>query len=496
LASVWETLGYASILAAIATSIIGGAISVFFLVYLRDKSKSSYDEEHHRAELSEMRKAYSEQLKALTLQLTATDQRWKDVNHFLLSSQRFEGRDTKGIPDSNFLSAMGIRRDDITIDSKLVLLLTPFDPSFEESYRVVVEACRRIGLTCVRGDEEDAHGDILTHILRVMVRARFIIADVGSRNPNVYYELGLAHALDKSTILISETISDLPFDIQSKRVLIYRSLDELRKNLPEMLARALADPPPTVQTLSVARNKSAPFIPKEPGDGIGTMRAPNSYLCITNDGATIFTPNSSYIFLRLIPTSFRTPMTDVETYQIAQTGLFPMQGTRSNNWRFGRHEGGAVVFFPNRSKNNLALDASELLSTGEIWANDFYFLDPTKDRAIQLGFSFIPTAAVEEVLVNTLKNFMSVGRDKLKLSLPIEVRAGIVGVRNFRLAVPREYFPVDFEGRVIRSAIIHQDTIDSWTDDPVALLKPLFEKIYDAAGLKRPNYQPDSRRNN
>jgi hypothetical protein len=158
----WRTIEYSAVLSVVITTIVGAFIAFFTTFILRRKSDSRYDEVLRRAEISEMRKSYEEQIKNLTLQLTATDQRWKDLNHLLLSSQRFEAREPAKYRSSEFLRAMGIA-EEVRIDPKLVLLLTPFSPDFQESYLTIVEACRRVGLVCVRGDEEDAHGDILSH---------------------------------------------------------------------------------------------------------------------------------------------------------------------------------------------------------------------------------------------------------------------------------------------------------------------------------------------
>jgi hypothetical protein len=68
-----------------------------------------------------------------------------------------------------------------------------------------------------------------------LVRARVVVANVSGRNPNVFYELGIANALDKSTILVSEGIEDVPFDIRSRRIILYEKSDDLQ----EMLSGAL-----------------------------------------------------------------------------------------------------------------------------------------------------------------------------------------------------------------------------------------------------------------
>jgi hypothetical protein len=52
-------------------------------------------------------------------------------------------------------------------------------------------------------------------------RASFIVADLSDRNPNVFYELGLAHVVGKPVILAAERGEDIPFDLKGIRTIIY-----------------------------------------------------------------------------------------------------------------------------------------------------------------------------------------------------------------------------------------------------------------------------------
>ena len=46
-------------------------------------------------------------------------------------------------------------------------------------------------------------------------RSKYVIADVTAANPNVMYELGLAHAAGRTPLLISQNMKKIPFDIQN-----------------------------------------------------------------------------------------------------------------------------------------------------------------------------------------------------------------------------------------------------------------------------------------
>ncbi|MDH4099656.1 MAG: hypothetical protein OEV28_03690 [Nitrospirota bacterium] len=65
--------------------------------------------------------------------------------------------------------------------------------------------------------------------------AEILIADLTSRNANVFYELGLAHAVGNKTIMTAQSIADVPFDIANFRVLLYeQSISGSRKLFSEL----------------------------------------------------------------------------------------------------------------------------------------------------------------------------------------------------------------------------------------------------------------------
>jgi hypothetical protein len=52
-------------------------------------------------------------------------------------------------------------------------------------------------------------------------QAGIIIGDLTTRNPNVFYEVGLAHAIGKKVILITQNMDDVPFDLRALRCIVY-----------------------------------------------------------------------------------------------------------------------------------------------------------------------------------------------------------------------------------------------------------------------------------
>ncbi len=77
------------------------------------------------------------------------------------------------------------------------------------------------GLLCERGDDMFGSNVIMADIRGSISNAQLIIADLTDRNPNVFYEVGIAHALEKDVLLVSQSMDDVPFDLRHLRVLIY-----------------------------------------------------------------------------------------------------------------------------------------------------------------------------------------------------------------------------------------------------------------------------------
>jgi len=93
-----------------------------------------------------------------------------------------------------------------------------FDDYYEELY---CPAIRAAGLDPKRADDLYRPSTIINDIWSYTQSAKLILADLTGKNPNVFYELGLAHALAKPAILITDSITDVPFDLRSLRVIVY-----------------------------------------------------------------------------------------------------------------------------------------------------------------------------------------------------------------------------------------------------------------------------------
>ncbi len=82
---------------------------------------------------------------------------------------------------------------------------------------VVQPAVEAVGLEYYRSDLDRRPGPISGQMVRQLAEARVVIADLTGRNPNVYYELGIAHSLTKPVIVLIDDVTALPFDTQDER---------------------------------------------------------------------------------------------------------------------------------------------------------------------------------------------------------------------------------------------------------------------------------------
>lgn len=130
----------------------------------------------------------------------------------------------------------------INIDSEMVvhnqiMCIMPFLDDYDDVYKVITESSRQQGFNCIRTDQENKPGNLLQYIVKTIVESQLLIAVIDNRNPNVFYEMGIAHSLGKSVILVCQQkdASKVPFDIQSNRVLFYEDLTDLSDKLNKSL---------------------------------------------------------------------------------------------------------------------------------------------------------------------------------------------------------------------------------------------------------------------
>ncbi len=124
-------------------------------------------------------------------------------------------------------------------DENLVSIMMPFSAEFNPIYTTLQEATTSIGFSCVRADDIWEHHTIIQDIVNIIARAKVVICDCSGKNPNVFYEAGIAHAIGKEVILIAQSEQDVPFDLRHLRYIRYlpnsEGLGELSASLQAKL---------------------------------------------------------------------------------------------------------------------------------------------------------------------------------------------------------------------------------------------------------------------
>lgn len=108
------------------------------------------------------------------------------------------------------------------IAKRRAFILMPFSPPFDSYYpHIFKPALEAAGFSVSRADDLFTPRPIMLDIQQSIVKADLILCEMSGRNPNVFYELGLAHAIGKPAILVSRKHDDIPFDFRHLRVILY-----------------------------------------------------------------------------------------------------------------------------------------------------------------------------------------------------------------------------------------------------------------------------------
>jgi hypothetical protein len=121
-------------------------------------------------------------------------------------------------------------------------IVMPFsDPDLEVVYedfvRPVIE--NECEFDCERGDDVFGSNVIMDDIRKSINNADIVVADLTGKNANVFYEVGICHAIGRPVLLMAQSIDDIPFDLRHYRILLYeyspRGCKKLEKSLRDNL---------------------------------------------------------------------------------------------------------------------------------------------------------------------------------------------------------------------------------------------------------------------
>lgn len=223
--------------------VVGLSVAGFSLYRSRIQMQDSLKETE--VALHQMRADIEQQLYKLNREFQNSEIRWKDVNHLIdeFAKKSASQKTSKSAIDVDFfLNSLGVDKD-APVDDRLVFVLIPFHPSFNAAFHVIESNLQDTGLVAERGDEHSLGGTILSTIVQKIITAKLVIAVLDGRNPNVFYELGIAHALGKEVLLLARSDEPVSFDLQHRRIFFYSDLKDLERNFSKQVINAVISTP-------------------------------------------------------------------------------------------------------------------------------------------------------------------------------------------------------------------------------------------------------------
>lgn len=122
-------------------------------------------------------------------------------------------------------------------NNKLVTVMLPF--KLQQSFDAVNEACNNLSLDCIKADQIWENPTFIQDIFELIFTCRVVVADFTGKNPNVFYEVGIAHTLGKTVVPITQSLADVPSDLGHHRALLYHPNEQGYKDLVNEIEKRL-----------------------------------------------------------------------------------------------------------------------------------------------------------------------------------------------------------------------------------------------------------------
>lgn len=117
----------------------------------------------------------------------------------------------------------------------IAMPISPNDQQLEDVLDGIKEAAKKCGLNAERVDEAQSNERITDRILESIRKAEYVIVDLTSSRPNVFYEAGYAQGINKTPIYIARKGTKLEFDLKDYPVIFFGGIKQLKDELVKRL---------------------------------------------------------------------------------------------------------------------------------------------------------------------------------------------------------------------------------------------------------------------
>jgi len=122
-----------------------------------------------------------------------------------------------------------------------IFVAMPFDKTLDATYRTIRAVARDLGITAERADDIFSASAVVRDIWDRLFNTGIVVADCSGRNANVFYEIGIAHAIGKPVVLVSQADTDMPFDVRHLRYIRYAATPKGRHRLRSTLRSTIKE---------------------------------------------------------------------------------------------------------------------------------------------------------------------------------------------------------------------------------------------------------------
>lgn len=212
-------------------------VLVSILIFLYIKKLEAKIGDYNKVNLIKYQRSLLEnRVYEATDKLILDNHHFVDMNHLILDASAYKDLTSKrSVPNKSYFEELGIKDEDFYIKDKLATCLMPFSKRYRPIYDVIVHSCEYCGYKCRRSDDEliETNSNLRKFIVSLILQAQVVIAEIDGRNPNVMYEVGLAHAIGKLVIIVvkRDNSNEIPENLKGNRLVVYRNEDDLFEQL-------------------------------------------------------------------------------------------------------------------------------------------------------------------------------------------------------------------------------------------------------------------------